>query len=430
MKRFIRPDKGLSSFLLLWGTQSCSAFGSSMTSFALTVWSYQQHGSALSTALLAVCSYAPYVLLSLFAGALSDRWDKRRTMLACDSFAALTTCAALLLLGSGRLAVWHLYVLNALNGLMNALQQPASDVAVSLLAPREAYQKVGGLRAFSNSLVTLLTPAAATALMSLAGLEAVMLFDLATFAVAFLTLAAAIRIPSLRTETSSESPLQAVGQGLEWLRRNRGILDLILFLAAINLVASVYNAALPAMLLSRSGGGQTALGLVETCTGAANLLGSLAASLLPAPRSRVRAICGSLFFAMSTENLILALGRSVPVWCAGAVLGWLLIPVMNTNLDALMRTHIPIELQGRVYSVRNAVQFFTIPIGYLLGGVLVDWVMEPLMAEQGADSLLTALFGTGKGTGAAALFALLAVAGVLVCAVFSRDRHIWALEED
>ena len=70
MKRFIRPDKGLSSFLLLWGTQSCSAFGSSMTSFALTVWSYQQHGSALSTALLAVCSYAPYVLLSLFAGGL------------------------------------------------------------------------------------------------------------------------------------------------------------------------------------------------------------------------------------------------------------------------------------------------------------------------------------------------------------------------
>ena len=176
-------------------------------------------------------------------------------MLACDSFAALTTCAALLLLGSGRLAVWHLYVLNALNGLMNALQQPASDVAVSLLAPREAYQKVGGLRAFSNSLVTLLTPAAATALMSLAGLETVMLFDLATFAVAFLTLAAAIRIPPLRTETSSGSPLQAVGQGVEWLRRNRGILDLILFLAAINLVASVYNAALPAMLLSRSGGG-------------------------------------------------------------------------------------------------------------------------------------------------------------------------------
>lgn len=430
MKRFICPDKGLSSFLLLWGTQSCSAFGSSMTSFALTVWSYQQHGSALSTALLAVCSYAPYVLMSLFAGALSDRWDKRRTMLACDSFAALTTCAALLLLGSGRLAVWHLYVLNALNGLMNALQQPASDVAVSLLAPREAYQKVGGLRAFSNSLVTLLTPAAATALLTLAGLEAVMVFDLATFAVAFLTLAAAIRIPPLRTEAGSESPLRAVGQGLEWLRRNRGILDLILFLAAINLVASVYNAALPAMLLSRSGGGQTALGLVETCTGAANLLGSLAAALLPAPRSRVKAICGSLFFAMSTENLILALGRSVPVWCAGAVLGWLMIPVMNTNLDALMRTHIPIDLQGRVYSVRNAFQFFTIPIGYLLGGVLVDWVLEPLMAGLEADSLLAVLFGTGKGTGAAVLFAVLAVAGVLVCAVFSRDRHIWSLEED
>ena len=60
MKRFIRPNKGLSSFLLLSGDPSpCSAFGSSMTSFALTVWSYQQHGSALSTALLAVSSYGP-----------------------------------------------------------------------------------------------------------------------------------------------------------------------------------------------------------------------------------------------------------------------------------------------------------------------------------------------------------------------------------
>lgn len=307
---------------------------------------------------------------------------------------------------------------------------PASDVAVSLLAPREAYQKVGGLRAFSNSLVTLLTPAAATALMSLAGLEAVMLFDLATFAVAFLTLAAAIRIPSLRTETSSESPLQAVGQGVEWLRRNRGILDLILFLAAINLVASVYNAALPAMLLSRSGGGRRPWAWWRPVPARPNLLGSLAASLLPAPRSRVRAICGSLFFAMSTENLILALGRSVPVWCAGAVLGWLLIPVMNTNPGCADAHPHPHRASGTgLFCAQRCSVFYhshRLSAGRGPGG-LGHGTAD---GGAGADSLLTALFGTGKGTGAAALFALLAVAGVLVCAVFSRDRHIWALEED
>lgn len=67
----------LGPFLRLWSTQTFSALGSSMTSFALVIWAYEQSGSALSTALLSICSYAPYVRLSIFAGALSDRWNKK-----------------------------------------------------------------------------------------------------------------------------------------------------------------------------------------------------------------------------------------------------------------------------------------------------------------------------------------------------------------
>ncbi|MBQ6858493.1 MAG: MFS transporter, partial [Clostridia bacterium] len=73
----------LKAFLILLSTQSFSALGSSMTSFALVVWSYQQQGSALKTALLTVCSYTPYVLVSIFAGAISDRWSKKKIMLIC-----------------------------------------------------------------------------------------------------------------------------------------------------------------------------------------------------------------------------------------------------------------------------------------------------------------------------------------------------------
>jgi MFS transporter, DHA3 family, macrolide efflux protein len=78
-------------FLILWITQSLSALGSSMTNFAVVIWAYQQQGSALTTSLLAICSYTPYVLLSIFAGALSDRWNKKITMLVSDSFTALCT---------------------------------------------------------------------------------------------------------------------------------------------------------------------------------------------------------------------------------------------------------------------------------------------------------------------------------------------------
>lgn len=80
--------KQLKSYLMLWGTQSLSALGSGMTGYALVLWMYLQSGSALKTAFLSVCSYAPYVVMSIFAGALSDRWNKKRTMLVCDFMAA------------------------------------------------------------------------------------------------------------------------------------------------------------------------------------------------------------------------------------------------------------------------------------------------------------------------------------------------------
>ncbi len=422
---------GLGPFLLLWSTQALSSLGSAMTSFGLVIWSYQQHGSALTTALLSVCTYAPYVLLSIFAGVISDRWDKRRIMLVCDTLAAAVTLTVWALLHTGRLEVWHLYLLNAASGLMNAVQQPASEVAVSLLTPKEQYQRVGGLRALSGSLVTVLTPLLATAITALAGMDAVILVDLVTFAAAFAALFGFIRLPKdVCPAGERESFRRAAGDGFLYLRRNPGILGLIAFLAAINLIASMYEAALPAMVLSRQGGGQAALGAVTACAGVANLAGSVLVSLLPAPKNRVRVIGNALLFAMSTENFFLAFGRSAPVWCAGAILGWLAIPLMNANLDVVLCSHIPLDRQGRVYAVRNALQFFTIPVGYLLGGVLVDRVFEPLMAAQPPDSPLTAAFGSGKGSGAAALYAVLAVAGILVCLLFRGLRPIRALEKE
>ncbi len=419
----------LKQFLLLWLTQSFSALGSAMTNFALVIWLYERTGSALTTALLTVCSYAPYVLMSIFAGAISDRWNKRAVLLVCDTLAAVCTLLVLYLLRTEQLAAWHLYALNALNGLMNTVQSPAADVAVTLLTPEKHYQKTSGLRSLSNSLVTILTPVLATALTAFMGVEAVIAFDLFTFGAAFLSLLLLIRIPEVEKPAGKkEGMLTAAKAGLSWLYRNPGILWLILFLSAINLIASIYNAALPALVLSRPFGGERVLGTLNASTGIATLLGSLLVTLLPTPGSRVKTICNTLLISMSTENFLLALGRSPWMWYLGSVLGWLVIPVMNANLDVVMRSRIPAEVQGRVYSVRNSLQFFTIPLGYMLGGALVDYVFEPLMAGTGSR-LLTCLFGTGKGSGAAMLYMLIGFAGVAVCLVFRRIRHIRQLEE-
>lgn len=425
--------KEMKPFLFLWSTQSLSGLGSAMTSYALVIWSYSQKGSALLTALLMVCSYAPYVAFSIFAGALSDRWNKKKVMLVCDTLAAFTTVVMLILMRSGLLQIWHLYLINVGNGLMNTVQQPASEVAVSRILPKKYYQKVGGMRYLASSLNSILSPILATAVWGIAGMDAIVGIDLCTFVVAFWTLAFGIKIPEGEGEEEipgHEKLMDLVKEGVGYLKRERGVFHLILFLASINLVASIYEAAFPAMILSRDGGSERALGLANAVIGLSTLAGSILASLLKAPKSRVRVICNCLLFSMSTENFMLAFGRTPLIWCMGGFLGWIAIPLMSSNLDVILRLRIPAQMQGRVYAVRNSLQFFTIPVGYFMGGLLVDQVFEPVMALQSKDSILIRMFGSGKGSGAAFLFFVIAFAGVGVCLYFRRDQQIWKLEKE
>lgn len=413
-------NKNLRSYLILWATQSISTLGSAMTGYALVLWLYLDSGSALQTALLSVCSYAPYVIMSIFAGALSDRWDKKKTMLICDLLAALSTVLVFILIKTDSLVPWHLYLINAVSGLMNTVQQPASEVASTLLIPKEYYQKTSGLRSFSQSLTSILTPVFATMLFTFGGMETVIAVDLSTFLLAFVVLWLFIKIPKTAKEEGEKiSVLSSAKQGLVWLKNKPLILRLIMFLAAINLVASIYDAAMPAMLLSKSNGGEGVLGLVNTFVGIASLAGSIICTVLPSPKNRVRAICLSLSISMSTENFLLAFGNHPALWCIGAVAGWIVIPYMNANMDVIFRNEIPPEMQGRVFSCRNTLQFFSIPVGLFLGGFLTDNVFEPFMSVQPQGSVLTEIFGSEKGSGAAFLFAVIGVVGVVVCAVFS-----------
>lgn len=459
MKNFMKILREMRTFLLLWITQSFSSFGSAMTSYSLVIWSYTQKGSALMTALLMVSTYTPYVILSIFAGALSDRWNKKATMLVCDSVAAVSTVVMFILLKNGLLEIWHLYLINAVNGLMNTVQSPASEVAVSRILPKQHYQRVGGLRYFSNALNSIFVPVIATAVIGLFGLTAVVAIDLATFSAAFLVLAFAIKIPEpgrnaeIKTENSESSSenqdnpaeklktdsenqaekaslLDSVKGGIMFLKNERGLFCMIMFLSSINLIASIYSAALPAMVLSRSYGGEKALGMVNSVIGISMLIGSVLASAVPAPKNRVRTIFLCLFISMGTENIMLALGHSPLVWCVGGFLGYIVVPMMSTNLDAIMRLRVPDEIQGRVYSVRNTFQFFTIPAGYFLGGFLVDKVFEPFMKNFAAGTFLERVFGSGKGSGAALLFFVIAFAGVAVCIIFRTSRSIRALEKE
>ncbi len=413
----MKKNDSLKQFYILWSTQSLSQLGSAITAFALTLWLYEKTGSALSTAALRICTYAPYVVMSIFAGALSDRFDKKKTMLFCDLLAAISTIIVFFLYKTDKLAVWHLYLINAISGLMNTVQQPASEVAYALVIPKEHYQRTSGLQSLSRSLITIGNPVIAAAIYGVAGLDAAIAVDLLTFAIAFLALALFIRIPEVPGKKENEgSVLKLAKEGLIFLKENPLILYVILFMSSVNFVASAFDAVLPAYIIPNPRGGNGVLGIVTSCSGIAMVFGSLIATLMPKPKDRVKVIYLSMLFSLATENFLLAFSRTPILWCISQVLGWIFVPVMSTNQNVIMRTAVPARMIGRIYACRNTLQFFTIPIGLFFGGFMVDEVCEPIM--QGSVPLLRTLFGSGKGSGAALMLFILGLTGTLLCLFF------------
>jgi len=193
----------------------------------------------------------------------------------------------------------------------------------------------------------------ATSLYAIGGMNAVIIVDLSAFLVAFSALLLFVRIPPVKACTAGEKEtlFASVKVGLKFLNQNRMVLTLILFLSGVNLVASAFDAVLPAFILPK--GGETVLGMVTSFAGMAMLAGSLIASVLPPPKDRIRLIVATMLFSLTTDNFLMSLTRTLITWCIAQIFGYLPVPLMDTSLDVIVRTTIPTEIQGRVYSCRR-----------------------------------------------------------------------------
>ena len=254
------------TFIVFWLSQTVSQLGSAMTGYALVLWVYGQTNSALSVSLLTLCSYAPYVLVSVFAGGFVDRHRKKSIMLCADTVAFLCTLliAALLLLN--RLSVPWIYPVNAITGFMNAFQSPASAVANGRLVPQDKLTKMSGLQSISGSAISLASPMLAAFLMSTFGIASVLLADVGTFLFAAGVLLFFIRIPgddavNRVQKRGFETPFAGLREGLAFLKQDAAVRTMLLVFAALNFFSRIsYENILSPMILSRSGSRQV-LGL-------------------------------------------------------------------------------------------------------------------------------------------------------------------------
>ncbi len=418
--------KSFKKYIILWLSQSVSGLGSSMTGFALVLWAYGQSRSAMSVSMMSFCNYVPYVILSLFVGSFIDRHNKKTIMLVSDGIAAFGSLAVLALLLADRLAVWNIYMINAVIGITNAFQQPASAVATGWLVPKEKISNVSGMNSFSHNLIVVFGPMLAAFLFAAGGLPLILLIDLASFAFAFCVLLFFIVIPEQVQEKTYRSPFAGMAEGFAFLKREKGILYMMLTMALINFFSRLtYENILSPMILSRSSGDSNVLGIVNACMGAGGIAGGILVSVKKESRHKAEAIFVSTALSFLFGDLMMAVGKNVFWWTAAAVAASLPIPFVMANQNAILYRKIPSAMQGRVFAVRNAIQYSTIPVGIILGGCLADYVFEPFMVSGNRlAGVVGTIVGNGAGSGMAAMFLCTGICGFTVSILSCFNREI------
>lgn len=403
-------------YIVLWLSQSVSQLGSSMTSFALVLWAYEQSRSALSVSLMSFCDYVPYILVSMFVGSFIDRHKKKGIMLAADTIAAVGSLSVLVLFLSGHLSVWHIYVINVVMGVTTAFQQPASAVAVGWLVPKDKISNASGMNSFSGNLIIVFKPMLAAALFAAGGLPVILLIDLVSFAVAFSVLLFFIPIPERIGEKQHKSPFAGTAEGFVFLKKEKGIFYIILTMALVNFFSRLtYENILSPMILARSANNSIALGIVNACMGIGGIAGGIVVSLKKESRHKASAIYLSAALSFLFGDITMAVGRDTFLWSAAAVAASIPIPFIMANQNAILYRRVPQEIQGRVFAVRNAIQYSTIPVGILLGGILADYVFEPFMrSDTQLTGFLMKIVGSGAGSGMAVMFLCTGICGFTV----------------
>jgi DHA3 family macrolide efflux protein-like MFS transporter len=418
----------MNTFLTIWLGQVVSLVGSGLTGFALGVWVFEQTGSATQFALIGLSAVLPRVILSPLAGAIVDRWDRRRVMILSDVGAGLSTLAIVLLLWTNQLETWHIYALTFVNAAFGTLQWPAFAATTSLLVSKKNLGRANGLVQFGQAASEILAPALAGVLMGIIQLEGVILIDVATFVFAVITLLL-VRFP--KPEASAErgpgktTLWNDLTLGWRYISARPGLKGLLLFFAVVNFVWGMVGALITPMILSWTSSDE--LGLIIAVAGAGMFAGSLLMSTWGGPQRRIN---GILSFELLSGICFMLMGLR-PSFClvaAGAFGAHVTIAVVFGSNQAIWQSKIVPEVQGRVFATQQMVARAAAPLAYLLAGPLADRVFNPLLTVDGPlASGIGQILGTGPGRGIGLIFLLMGAVKVAVTLIgrsYPRIRNV------
>ncbi|MDY6936599.1 MAG: MFS transporter [Cyanobacteriota bacterium] len=420
-------------FLIVWLGQIVSLLGSGLTEFALGVWVYQTTGSISQFALISLCIHLPNIIVSPFAGAIVDRWSRRRAMILSDSVTGVAAIVVLGLVLSDRLEIWHIYVGVIVSAVFNTFQWPAYIAAIAQLVPKENLGRANGMVQVARAVAKILGPIVAGFLLEAIELKGILLVDLCTFVFAISTLLW-VRFPKVeRTATTSQKVnldrlWGDIASGWNYIAQRPGLLKLTMFFSISYFSEGMLQVLFWPLVLAI--GSESELGMVLSVSGCGMLLGSVAIGAWGGPKRKMYGILG--FVAL--QGLCLCLGgtQATVIGAAFGGFGYLFArPIVASCNQAIWQSKVPFDLQGRVFSLQGALERSLLVFAHLSAGPLVDGFLEPMMADNGllANSI-GRLIGTGSGRGIGLLFLVLGISNIIVTFIAYRSPRLRRIEQE
>ncbi|WP_432575024.1 MFS transporter [Kineococcus sp. SYSU DK005] len=322
----------------------------------------------LTTAL----QFAPVLLLAPVAGAVADRFSRRRVLVATQVAMGSLAAAMGLLVLSGHAVLWHLYVFAALLGVASALDGPARLTIAGQLVPERDLPNAVALNAASFNVARMTGPAAAGLLIAAVGAGPVFLLNALSFVAALASLRAVRHVDAadLAGREAARAAGRPAGSLREGLRHVRARPELVVVLALVTVVGGLaLNLQLTSALVvgERFGLGSAQFGLAGTALAVGSLCGALLAARREGPRLRVLVGAAAAFGVLSAVSALmptyeLYLLLLVPVGLASLT--------FTTTANATVQTRSDPAVRGRVVALYLAL----LQSGTVVGGPLVGWI--------------------------------------------------------
>ncbi|GII31097.1 non-ribosomal peptide synthetase/MFS transporter [Planotetraspora mira] len=412
------PEPSMRRFAAVAGGQLVSITGSALTEFAIPIWIYLTTGSVARFALFTVLGLVPGLVVSPLAGAIVDRYDRRKVMLGGDIAAGGVQLMLGLLAWTGNLQVWHLYPSIVFLSLALTFQRLAYGSAIPQLVPKRYLGHATGIGQLGGGLAQLLTPLLAVGLLSAIGLGGILALDVASYAVA-ITLIVFVRFPTSMAWRRKESLTAEIANGFRYVWGNRDFRKMLSFFAILNLPLSPLFLMISPLVLSFAT--LSEVGTVSFLSGLGVTIGGLAMSMWGGPRHlRMR---GVLLSTLVLAAFCFVTGLRAELWvvAAGAFGMALWLTLLNGIYTTIVQVKVPQRLHGRVFALNTMIAWSTLPVGFGLIAPYGTDLFEPLMAPGGALApTVGAVIGTGEGRGIGFMYLLFALLMAVIALVALR----------